>query len=70
MISAARPGPKGVAPIAASPRADVPRDRGADGVYLFNTGGNELIGTISDEPGLRAWDAVERPVVGWLDAAR
>ena len=45
-------------------------DRGADGVYLFNTGGNRLLDTISDEPGLRAWNAVERPVVGWLDAVR
>lgn len=45
-------------------------DGGADGVYLFNTGGNWLINTLSDEPGLRAWNAVERALVGWFDAVR
>ncbi|MBT3379330.1 MAG: family 10 glycosylhydrolase [Lentisphaerae bacterium] len=42
-------------------------ERGADGIYLFNTGGVWLIDVLSDEPGLRAWDAVERPLVGWFD---
>jgi len=45
-------------------------DGGADGVYLFNTGGTWLINALSDQPGLRAWNAVERPLVGWFDAIR
>ena len=40
-------------------------DEGADGVYLFNTSGLGFINALSHVAGLRAWDAFERPFVGW-----
>jgi len=40
---------------------------GADGVYLFNTNGLPFLEALSDVPGLRAWEAFERPFVGWFE---
>ena len=41
-------------------------DEGAHGFYLFNTSGLQFINALSDIDGLRAWDALERPFVGWF----
>jgi len=43
-------------------------DEGADGLYLFNTSGLGLINVLSHVAGLRAWDAFERPFIGWREA--
>ena len=43
-------------------------DEGAQGFYLFNSSGLGYINTLSDVAGLRAWDAFERPLVGWFEA--
>jgi len=45
-------------------------DEGAEGFYLFNTSGSGYINALSDVAGLRAWDVVERPLVGWFEAGR
>ncbi len=42
-------------------------DEGADGIYLFNTGGLPYIDPLSDVNGLRAWRAFEAPLVEWFD---
>ena len=43
-------------------------DEGAEGFYLFNTSGLGYINALSDVAGLRAWNALERPLVGWFEA--
>lgn len=44
-------------------------DEGAQGFYLFNTSGLPFIDAMSDIEGLRAWNAFERPLVGWFEDA-
>jgi len=43
-------------------------DEGAVGLYLFNTSGLGFINALSHDAGLRAWDAFERPLIGWWEA--
>jgi hypothetical protein len=45
-------------------------DEGAVGLYLFNTSGLGFINALSHDAGLRAWNAFERPFIGWWEATQ